>query len=87
MQGVFAAERPWMSWLNLGDVAHQVERRHGSVEATLVIRRLRAGVALDEVTGARVLAAARIKAHHPLAFADCFAAATATAHDATLLTG
>lgn len=34
-----------------------------------------------------VLAAARLKAVHPLAYADAFAAATAVHHDATLWTG
>ena len=87
VQRVFDTERPWMSWLNVGEVAYLVERRHGADEARLVVRRLRAAVALDEVTSERVLAAARIKAKHPIAFADCFAAATAAARDATLLTG
>ena len=81
------AGRPWMSWLNLGEVADQLERRRGADEAALVVARLRAGLALDDVTPSRVLAAARLKAAHPIAFADCFAAATATAHDAVLLTG
>lgn len=87
VQEVFAEQRPWMSWINLGEVAYLVERRHGRDEAALVVRRLQAVAALDEATPARVLAAARIKAAHPIAFADCFAAATATARDATLLTG
>jgi predicted nucleic acid-binding protein len=87
VQEVFEAERPWMSWLNIGEVAYQVERRHGAGEAALVVRRLRAAVALDDVTAERVLAAVQIKAHHPIAFADCFAAATAIARDVTLLTG
>jgi predicted nucleic acid-binding protein len=52
-----------------------------------VITRLRPALALDEVTPERVLAAARLKAVHPIAFADCFAAAAATARQATLLTG
>ena len=81
------AGRPWMSWLNLGEVADQLERRRGADEAALVVARLRAALALDDVTPSRVLAAARLKAAHPIAFADCFAAATATAHDAVLLTG
>ena len=80
-------ERPWMSWLNLGEVAYQLERRHGAGEAATVVRRLRAALALDELTPERVLAAARIKATHPIAFADCFAAATAAARDAPLYTG
>jgi predicted nucleic acid-binding protein len=87
VQRAFESERPWMSWLNTGEVAYQVERRHGVGEAALVVRRLRAAVALDDVTAERVLAAAHIKAEHPIAFADCFAAATAIARDATLLTG
>ncbi|HEX2411733.1 MAG TPA: PIN domain-containing protein [Solirubrobacteraceae bacterium] len=87
VQEVFDSERPWMSWLNLGEVAYQLERRHGFDEASLVVGRLRASVALDEVTANRVLAAAHLKAVHPIAFADCFAAATATARGATLFTG
>jgi predicted nucleic acid-binding protein len=81
------AERPWMSWLNLGEVAYLLDRRHGAEEARATISRLRAALALDQVTPARVLAAAQIKAVHPIAFADCFAAATAAAHQATLYTG
>jgi predicted nucleic acid-binding protein len=87
VQEVFDAGRPWMSWMNVGEVAYQVERRHGATEADQVITRLRAAVALDEVSADRVLAAAHINAAHPIAFADCFAAATAAARDATLLTG
>jgi predicted nucleic acid-binding protein len=87
VEEAFAAGRPWMSWLNLGEVAYQLERRHGADEAAHVVSRLRAAVALDDVTPDRVLAAAHIKAAHPIAFADCFAAATAGARDATLLTG
>jgi predicted nucleic acid-binding protein len=48
---------------------------------------LRPLLLLDPATSDRVLAAARIKASHPLAYGDAFAIATATAHDATLLTG
>jgi predicted nucleic acid-binding protein len=87
VQTAFEAGRPWMSWLNVGEVAYQLERRHGAEEAALVVHRLRAAVALDDVTPERVLATAHIKARHPIAFADCFATATAAAHDATLLTG
>jgi predicted nucleic acid-binding protein len=87
VQAVFEAQRPWMSWLTVGEVAYQLERRHGADEAALVVGRVRAAVALDDVTPERVLAAAHIKSVHPIAFADCFAAATARARGATLLTG
>jgi hypothetical protein len=72
-----------LAWL--GEVGCQVERRPGLDDANLVVGRLRAPAALDRVTPARVLAAGRIRA--AIAFADCFAVATARAHDATLLTG
>jgi predicted nucleic acid-binding protein len=87
VQRAFEAERPWMSWLNIGEVAHQLERRHGLAESELVVHRLRAAVALDEVTPGRILAAAHVKAAHPMPFADCFAVATAKARAATLFTG
>lgn len=87
VQETFETQRPWMSWLNLGEVAYQLQRRHGAAEAAHVIRRLRAALALDDVSAERVLAAAHIKAEHPIAFADCFAAATAAAREARLFTG
>jgi len=87
VQEAFEAGRPWMSWLNIGEVAYQLERRHGADETVLVVGRVRAAVAPDDLTPDRVLAAARIKAVHPIAFADCFAAATALARGATLFTG
>ena len=87
VQEAFEAERPWMSSLNIGEVACQIERRHGTREAAHVVGRLRALVALDEVTSDRVLAAAHINAAHPIAFTGCFAAATALARGATLFTG
>lgn len=87
VQETFDAGRPWMSWLNIGEVAYQLDRRHGTDDAALVVGRLRASVAADDVTPERVLAAARIKASHPIAFADCFAAAAAIARNATLFTG
>jgi uncharacterized protein with PIN domain len=64
VQEAFEAGRPWMSWLNVGEVAYQLERRHGADEASLVIGRLRAAVAIDDVTPDRVFAAAHIKAAH-----------------------
>jgi predicted nucleic acid-binding protein len=87
VQSAFEAGRPWMSWLNLGEVAYLLERRHDAQESARIVRRLRTSLALDELTPDRVLAAAHLKAMHPIAFADCFAAATAAARDATLYTG
>jgi predicted nucleic acid-binding protein len=79
--------RPIMSWINLGEVYYTIHRAAGAAEAESTLTLLRPMLALDAVTSDRVLAAARIKATHPLAYGDAFAVATAAAHSAVLLTG
>ena len=79
--------RPIMSWINVGEVYYTVLRAAGAAQAEARLRLLQPLITLDAVTADRVLAAARIKATHPLAYADAFAIATAVAHDAVLLTG
>lgn len=77
-----------MTWVNLGEVAYIVERRWGE-------RRLRQVLATLEATPLEVmpvgqeltLMAAHIKAEHPLAYADAFAAALTEQANATLVTG
>jgi len=81
------ADRPVMSWINLGEVAYVVARESGADDADAVVRDLRPRLRLELPTEARVLEAARIKAMDAMAYADAFAAATAMAHDAPLLTG
>jgi predicted nucleic acid-binding protein len=76
-----------MSWINLGEVYYTVHRTAGAAEADTTIAQLRPLLTLDAATPERVMAAARIKAVHPMAYGDAFAAATATAHDGILLTG
>jgi predicted nucleic acid-binding protein len=78
---------PVMSWINLGEVYYIVRRDQGEDEAQQVVRELRARAELDLPSEQRVLDAARLKADHRIAYADAFAAATAIAHDAKLLTG
>jgi uncharacterized protein len=79
--------RPFMSWVNLGEVYYTIHRSAGVAEAESTLALLRPMLALDSATPERVLAAARIKAVHPLAYCDAFAIATAAAHKAVLLTG
>lgn len=76
-----------MSWINLGEVYYVTRGQHGEREADDVVRDLRSSLVLDPPSPARVLAAAALKAQHRMAYADAFAAATAIAHDAVLLTG
>ena len=87
VQDVLDREAPVMSWINLGEVHYVITRSQGADEAEQIVRELRPLLHLDLPTEARVLQAARIKADYPLAYADAFAAATAIAHQATLLTG
>jgi len=84
---VLASERPVMSWINLGEVAYVLRRRAGIPAADEVVARLRGRLTLDEPGPERVLAAAAIKADHPIAYAHAFALATADAYGCTLLTG
>lgn len=81
------ADRPIMSWINLGEVAYITERRQGAEASRRLVTELRPRLRLDQPTPSRVLEAARIKAAHRVAYADAFAVATALGHGATLLTG
>jgi predicted nucleic acid-binding protein len=87
VQDVLDGERPVMSWINLGEVFYVVRREEGDAEAQEVVRDIRSSLILDLPPEARVLAAATLKAEHAMAYADAFAAATALAYDATLITG
>jgi predicted nucleic acid-binding protein len=80
-------ERPTVSWINLGEVFYVLRRAVGEDAALGAVRDLRAVVTAELPVEARILEAARIKAAHPMAYADAFAAATAIAHDAALWTG
>ncbi len=81
------ADHPVMSWINVGEVRYVLWRSVGQDRADEIVEALRAGLTLDAATPERTLAAAAIKAHHPMAYADAFALATAAAHGAPLLTG
>lgn len=79
--------RPTVSWVNLVEVYYRVERDHGRVAADETIASLRAALAPDLPGTARMIEVARLKARAAIALGDCFAVATAAAHDVVLLTG
>lgn len=65
-----------------------VTRRVAGEQAAIsTVRDLRDVLTGELPTESRVIEASRIKADHPMAYADAFAAATAIAHEATLWTG
>lgn len=81
------AERPHMSWINVGEVFYISLRASGGATAESIVDDLRRITDLDEPSPERVLQAATIKAANPMAYADAFAIATGAAHGAVLLTG
>lgn len=87
VESVIGGERPLMSWVNLVEVHYRVARDHGAAEADRVLAELRRAVAEQLPGVAAMREVATIKAEHPIALADCFAVATASAGMATLLTG
>lgn len=80
-------DRPVMSWINLGEVYHVLARRVDEVAARSMVTELRRQLTLDLPSAERVLQAASIKGRYPLPYADAFAVATSSAHEAVLLTG
>jgi uncharacterized protein with PIN domain len=80
-------QRPRMSWINLGEVLYILTRQHGTGEAEETVRDLRRKLAVELPSVGIVRRAAGIKAAHPMAYADAFAAATAVVHEAQLWTG
>lgn len=84
---LLAGEKPLMSWINLGEVHYVLRRLHGEEAAVETVRDLRDVIDARLPDERLVLDAARIKADHPMAFADAFAAALSVAQDATLWTG
>ena len=77
-----------MNWVNLGEVAYIVERRWGRGRLIEVLGTLEATNIRFVPAGRNLtLGAARIKAAHPLAYADAHAAALAIQEKAILVTG
>lgn len=79
--------RPVVSWINLVEVYHRVERDHGRQAADEVLAELRGMLECDLPGSGRMIEAARLKAAIPMALGDCFAVATASSHGVALLTG
>ncbi len=77
-----------ISLINLGEIAYIIERRWGQAKLRTVLAYLEeTSLNIMPASKERVLAAANIKAHYPMAYADAFAAALGKELSATLLTG
>ena len=77
-----------LSIINLGEIYYIVGRsRSGEAADDFLDQIKRLPIQIVQVDEQRVLAAARLKMAHAIAYADAFAAATAMELNATLLTG
>ena len=78
----------YMSVVNLGEVIYITERERGLALAQQVLARMdELPVKVIDADRLCSLAAAHIKAHWAIAYADCFAAALCQLMDAALVTG
>ena len=76
-----------LSLINYGEVIYITEREHGIQAAQKVISTIdRLPITIVEIDRRLTLAAAHIKAHHAVSYADAFAIALAQNRRATLLT-
>lgn len=81
---------PWMTLVNLGEVAYIIERERGAAAADTVWANLLADDSRLRVVPADaplVRRAASLKARGGMSYADCFAAAAAERLDCPVLTG
>ena len=67
---LLTAERPLISWINLGEVFYVVRRSDGEDAALATVRDLRDVIVAELPDEQRVLQAGRIKSEYPLAYAD-----------------
>jgi len=80
--------RLFMSIVNLGEVLYITERERGLPKAQEALARIdELPVEIVDANRAQTLAAAHIKAHWSVAYADCFAVALAKLKGATIVTG
>ena len=77
-----------MSIVNLGEVYYRVGKVKGEAEADTTLAQLRQlAITVASATDPLVLAAATLKMHHRISYADAFALATAASADGILVTG
>jgi ribonuclease VapC len=78
-----------MNEINIGEVYYILSRKRGRESADYFLETILPSLPVKSVSNSfeDIIGAARIKAEHPISFADCFAVATATRENASILTG
>jgi ribonuclease VapC len=84
-----SGERVLMNDINVGEVYYILFRKRGPEKADYFLETILEALPILTVSNTLedVVGAARLKAEHPLSFADCFVAATAKKENAIILTG
>jgi len=78
----------FISIINLGEVLYRIGKVKGEEEAWQTLDQIRRlSMTVVPAGEGAVFAAAGLKMHHPISYADAFAAATTDELDATLVTG
>ena len=78
-----------MNEINIGEVYYILFRKRGPEKADYFLQTILQSLPIVVVSNDfdDVIKAAKIKAEHPLSFADCFAAATAKKNNSVIMTG
>ena len=78
-----------MNEINIGEVYYILFRKRGPEKADYFLQTILQSLPIIVVSNDfdDVIKAAKIKAEHPLSFADCFAAATAKKNNSVIMTG
>ena len=78
----------YLSAINLGEMAYIIERERGLPTAQLALAQMQQlPIQLLDATLPRILAAAHVKAHYAISYADAFVVAAAQEFGAIILTG
>jgi len=78
----------YLSVISLGEIYYIIARKIGEKKADASVEDISClPICLIDITKERVLAAAHVKAHHPVSYADAFVVAAAVEHSATIVTG
>jgi uncharacterized protein len=78
-----------MNEINIGEVYYILFRKRGRESADYFLETILPSLPVMSVSNSfeDIIEAAKIKADHPISFADCFAVATAKRENASILTG
>lgn len=78
----------FLSVISLGEIYYIIARKKGEEKADASVKDISClPIVLIDVTTERVLAAANVKARHPVSYADAFVVAAAVEYSATIVTG